>query len=320
VLRSDILHSKPQILPVGRDRSSASRKRAARELLLLCTAASISPAGKAQISQILGGEIDWKYLLELAEFHGVAPIVAHNLVTNGFTGQVQQSYLERLNHIYVHNLYRNVLLSSELAKVLSVLKQHGVVAIILKGTILAELLYGNPGLRRVADMDIMVQPGELSLTRSLLLEMGYRQPEPLKVWDHPFHEVPYYKTAKFPFFIELHWNLDDERLVAFPRQEIWQRAHLVESQGWSTMVLSPEDTLLYLCNNLSKQDDQLLRSVCDIAELLKKYEGTLDWDYIRESARSWKIGPSLCYSLELVQGLLGVQVPVSLIEALKPKA
>jgi len=257
-------------------------------------------------------------LLELAELHGVAPLIAHNLVNNGLTSPVPQPYLKRLNQLYHNTLYRNVVLSNELTKVLSVFSKHGISAITLKGTILAEQLYGNPGLRTVADMDILVQPEEISLASSLLSEMGYKQSVTKRALDHPFHEL-YCKQVQFSMIIELHWNLDDQKLVAVPQQEIWHRAQLLQIEGGTTMVLSPEDTLLFLSNHLTKQDNQLLRSLCDITELIKKYNGVLDWDYIIESAHSWGIGTGVYYSLSRAQNLLEAPVPVSAIRALKPK-
>lgn len=285
---------------------------------MLCVTANISPSQKERLSQILAGAVDWKYLLDLAEFHGVAPLIAHNLVANGLSSQVPQPYLERLSQIYNGTLYRNVILSNEVTKVLSVFSQHGIAAIILKGIILAEQLYGNPGLRTVADMDILVQPEEVSLAGSLLLEMGYQQPVPKQAWNHPFHEAPYYKQGQFPFFIELHWDLDNSKLVAIPKEEIWRRAQFLQLQGGSTMVLSAEDNLLFLANHLFKHHTHLLKFLGDIAELLKKYDGVLDWDYIIESARSWQIEAAVHYSLKRAKDLLEAPVPVSPVRALKP--
>jgi hypothetical protein len=306
-------------MPAGQGKPSLCGKRAAREILLLCTTANISAERKERISQLLAGTIDWAYLLELVEFHGVAPLIAHHLITNGFASQVPQRYLERLNQIYNGTLYRNMLLSDELIKVLSIFSRHKIPVITLKGTALAEQLYGNLGLRHVIDIDILVKPEELSPASSLLLEAGYKQLDTQLEWDHYFHKV-YEKQMQFPFFIELHWNLDDDKLVAVSQQEIWHRAQQLQIQGGTTMVLSPEDTLLFLANHLAKQSTQLLRCVCDIAELLKKYEHILDWEYIIRSARSWGVETGVYYSLKRSSELLGAAVPEYAMKALKPKA
>jgi hypothetical protein len=84
------------------------------------------------------------------------------------------------------------------------------------------------------------------------------------------------------------------------------------------MVLSSEDNLLFLANHLSKQDTQLLRFLGDIAELLRKYNGHLDWDYIIESAHSWQVEATVYYSLKRARDILGAPVPAYSLDTLKP--
>jgi len=296
--------------------SSALARHAAHEILQLCTTASISPAGKERLSQILSGPVDWKYLLSLAEFHGITPLISYNLNSNGISRKIPQPYLEKLNKIYNNTLFQNVILSVELAKVLSVFSQYGIPVIPLKGTVLAELLYGNPGLRTMVDIDILVRSEELARASSLLIEMGYQQFTEDYSQPHPFHGAPYRKEGIFPLFLELHWDLDDERLLSISKQEIWHHAQILKLPWGSIMVLSPEDTLLYMSIQLSKQATQV-RTLCDIAELLKKYAGVLDWGYIIETAHSWQIETMVYYALKRAQGILGAPVPASLVR-LKP--
>jgi hypothetical protein len=314
---NNIQNDQTGVLPEVQDRSSLSGRRSAREILLLCTTASIPPGRKERISRILAGEVDWKYLLKLAEFHGIAPLISNNLTTNGFESRIPQPYLERLGQIYSSTLYKNIIIEKELTKALTTLNRHGLVTIALKGTILSEQLYGNPALRTVVDTDILVRPVELSLAGSLLREIGYQKLASKKVRNHPFHEV-YCKPGQFPSYIDLHWNLADMRLVNFPLSEIWQRGRSIQVQASSATVLSPEDTILYLSNNLSKQDNQLLKSLCDISELLKKYGDDLDWSYIVKSAFSWKIEIAVYYSLRRSKELLRAPVPEFALKALKP--
>jgi hypothetical protein len=314
---STILFSQTKAQPVGQDGSSLPGKRAAREILLLCATANISPANKERISQLLLKTVDWEHLLELAEFHGMVSLITHNLTNNSLISQVPKPYSERLNQTYNGSLYRNIILSIELENVLAAFKKKGIAVIVLKGTILAEQLYGNPALRTVTDMDIMVKLEDIPSAGSLLVEIGYKKLINLSSQSHPFHDV-YQKLAIMPFFIELHWNLDDQELVTVPLADIWQRAQIINIQGATTMVLSPEDALVHLSNNFSKPSGLILRNLCDITELTKKYKETLDWDYFIESARSWGIETGVYYSLKVSKELLGVPVPESVVNALKP--
>ena len=320
MIKQDVSYEQTLSHGVSRDRSAMAGRTAAQEILLLCTTSSISPAGRERLSQMLAEPVDWKYLLDLAAFHGIIPLVAHNLVASGLSPQVPQPYLDQLKHFYNRTVYRNVILSHELTDVLSNFNQHGIETISLKGTVLSEILYGNPALRPVADMDILVHPRDMPLARTLLAELGYEQTAPEHARDHPFHDEPYCKEASFPLFLELHWALDDSKLTAFPEQEIWLRAQPLRLQGVPTLILSPEDNLLFMANHLSKHDSHLLKFLGDIAELLKKYKGSLDWDYITESAHSWQIAPAVYYSLRRAKDLIGAPVPGTALEALKPKA
>jgi hypothetical protein len=299
-------------------KTGRSGKRAAREMLLLCATSSVAPERKERISQLAAGAVDWKYVLELAEFHNIAPLIARNLAENIAAGGIPQAYLERFDRIYKNSLYRSMVLSNELANILMAFSRQGIAAIVLKGTTMTEQLYGNPGLRIVSDIDILLKLDEIPQAESILRDIGYLPSVPEQEWEHPFHRVPYFKQAQFLVSVEIHWNLDDARLITIPQKEIWSRAQPLQMKDCNASVLSPEDTLLFLSNNLSKPSNQLLRCLCDIAELLKKYKDTLDWDYIVRSARSWGIEKSVYYSLKQSAELPAVQVPDSVMGSLKP--
>ncbi len=296
-----------------------SGKRAAREILLLSTVASVSPEGKERLSSLLSGEVDWKHLMNLAVLHDIAPLLFRNLQANELNGLVPASHLHRLDQIYHQTLYRNVIFSDELSRVLTAFNQRGIPVISLKGTALAEMLYDNPALRTTSDMDILVRLDDLSRAGSLLAELGYEQAASLSRQSHPFHGAPYHRQATLPVFIELHWDLEDEKLINAPKHEIWGRARTLHLQVGDTLMLSPEDTLLFAIVQLCKSFDQL-KALSDIAEMLRKYRDVLDWRYILESARSWGIAAGAYYSLKLAADLLEAPAPAGVIRELKPLA
>lgn len=313
--QAEITYTETLTYSAGKDKMSLSGRRAAREILLLCTTADIAPGVRERIAEILAGTVDWKYLIGLARFHNVAPLIYHNLATNGISRQIPQPYSTVLSRTYNNTLYMSVILADELMKILSTFNRNGIEAITLKGTTLAEQLYGNPCLRNVGDMDILVPADKFSLASSLIMNMGYNQSEGARA--HPFHLV-YCKREQFPFVIELHWNLDNQDLVTIPLETVWERARPIQLQDKTTMVLSPEDSLLFLANHFSKPSTQKLRSLCDIAELLKMYGNILDWDYIMASSLNWGIVPGVYHSLKLSGELLGAPAYADHIKAFKP--
>ncbi len=291
-------------------------RRAAKEILRLCTAAAV-PEREKRLSRALGGTVDWKHLLDLARFHGVTPLLAHHLTSNGLLDMVPVTYVQLLKQAYHSNLYRNLRLSTELEEVCSGLAQRGIESLTLKGPVMAEMLYGNPGLRRIVDLDLLVRREDLPEAGSFLLARGYHQITPRWNGEHPFHQAPYVKQGQVPVYIELHWSLDDPALLSIAESAVWQRAQPVEIAGKTVRVLSPEDNLLFLANQLSKQDDCWLRTVGDIAVLIKQHEH-LDWNYVAGSARSWQMTASLYYALLWARDLLWAPVPAKTMEAVIP--
>lgn len=301
------------------ERSSGGRK-AAGEVLLRCTPANTDAESNDHLSRMMGKNFDWDYLVELADNHGITPLLLNNLTSHGLADRVPAEQLEHMNQTYQHTLFRNLVFSHELNSVLTTFQENGISAIVLKGVILAEELYGNPGLRPMSDMDILVPHDQIERAGELLLEMGYRQPSPETTWDHPFHESPFYKKKPFMLVIELHWRLDDDKLVEASHDAIWSRARWFRNADISAMTLSPEDNLLYLSHHFSKHSDHILRLLNDIVELLKKFNGTLDWDYAIQTAREWGIGTVLYYTLKRAQEMLGAPVPAPVFRTLRPKA
>jgi Uncharacterised nucleotidyltransferase len=56
------------------------------------------------------------------------------------------------------------------------LAQAGIRSLALKGTFLAEAVYGDPGLRGAADIDLLVAPGDLSAALAVVRRAGYGAP------------------------------------------------------------------------------------------------------------------------------------------------
>jgi len=299
-------------------KSSSTLQRSALDVLLLCTTANTSSRNKERLSRRLTEGVDWEYLLKQAHIHGIVTLVAHHLLKNGFCNIIPQPYLDQLNRSYNSTLYRNVVLSSELAKVLSAFQQRGISVIPLKGTVLAEILYGNLALRHIVDNDILVHPIDIPRANSILVELGYKQLDKPPTWRHPFHEMPYCKRVKFTIYLELHHGLDDRMLVPVSEQELWRRAQQFQTHGISTLVLSMEDNLLFLSTHLSRQGTELLKYIGDISELLRKYEAALDWDYIVTTAHSWQVENIAYYALARARDLLEAPVPASVLDALRP--
>jgi len=86
------------------------------------------------------------------------------------------------------------------------------------------------------------------------------------------------------------------------------------------LAFSPEDLLLHLCLHLGYQHSWNMgfRGLYDIAEVLRHFEGTLDWAVVRQIAEDWGAERVTWMALDLAEAMLGAPVPKAFMEALQP--
>jgi hypothetical protein len=296
---------------------SRSGRTAAGKIVLLTLRSLIRSRDDNRLSELLTGNVDWDYLLALSYFQDVSPMIAHILTRDEYCSYIPEPYQKRLQRSYLDNVNRNIILANELVKVIEMFGRHGIETIALKGTALAEQLYVNPIPRITHDIDVLVHKDQLSNAKSLLQEMGYSldisQDEP----DHPFHSV-FQKRNGIPLMLELHWDLEDPRLLITPLSEIWRRTQQQRVEGSSVRVLSPEDTLVYISHDIFKETSQQLKYLSDITALLEKFGGTLNWSLVTAITKSLGTETTLYYSLKWVKELLEAPVPDEVLGNIRP--
>lgn len=145
----------------------------AQQLLLLVSRRSLtSEEGKQVLASIERG-VSWPFFFELAQAHGLAPLVFHNLRTLNAAGSVPLAVWRQFEASYYSTLGDNLLLESELFRATEQLRSRQIDFLLLKGIVLGALLYPDPALRPSADLDIMVRTGQVAGARQALEELGY---------------------------------------------------------------------------------------------------------------------------------------------------
>src|SRR6185369_4496453 len=136
--------------------------------ILICVARrSLDVAAVANLRQLLRKDLDWNYLLLMAQRHRVVPSLHHHLVTEcpeAIPSKVNSS-LEKLNQ---QNTRSSLLLTGELLQLVDLLEAHGIAAVPFKGPTLALWAYGDVGRREFGDLDILVHKQDVPAVRKLL--------------------------------------------------------------------------------------------------------------------------------------------------------
>jgi hypothetical protein len=115
---------------------------------------------------------------------------------------------------------RALMLDATLRRVVEALEERGIPTLPLKGTVLADRLHGDTGLRPTTDVDLLVPRAHLRSAVDTLRALGYPAPED-PAW-----------TAGLP---EMHYTLRGED-TAVPRVELHWRVHWSE-RGFSDELL-----------------------------------------------------------------------------------
>lgn len=199
----------------------------------------------------------------------------------------------------------------------------GVPVIVLKGMALAHLVYPEPALRPMSDIDLWVKPADLSAADSALREAGLRYPErthaglQLPTAEEALAERSY-ELPGTPVLVELHGALKSYAALSRERVElVWQRSVVTELGGIRARVQHPEDFLLHLSLHAADQHrfSLGLGPLLDLHLVSTRWHDAFDWpamvaDWARQGISAW-----MYLVLKLARDMLGAPLPGLLFRA-----
>ena len=144
------------------------------ELLLCCARIRMDSKNAARITVLLRQELNWDYLLTLAQYHGVLPLIYWHLRAT-WPEAVPAVSLDDLRDHFHANAQYNLLLTGALLKLLRLFEAHNIPAMPFKGPVLTAMAYGNITLRQFSDMDQPCKGGK-PLERSHTSRLGLKCP------------------------------------------------------------------------------------------------------------------------------------------------
>jgi hypothetical protein len=281
-------------------------------LLVACCAVGNEATADANRQTLLDRGIDWPRLIQLAEHHGVTPLVYQAL--RG-TGSVPPSTLEALGNHYQGNARKNLQFTAELFRVLTCMELHSIPAIPLKGPVLAETVYRDLALRDFSDLDVLVRRQDVLKAKEAIGTLAYAVSTQLsEAEERAYLANGYEYTFDGPAgrnLLEVQWDiLPRFYAVDFDCGEFFRRTRTVTVCGREVCTLSPEDLLLTLCVHAAKHAWVRLYWLRDIAGAAQSQK--IDWTELERRARKSGVARMIGVSLLLAHRLLHVDVPDSM--------
>ena len=281
------------------------------ELIVCCARTFLTQEEIVRIQSLVQKNIDWKYLIKMAQHHGVMPLLYKSL-SIACPEAVPAMVMETLQKNYQANGQRNLFMAGELIKLLHLFDSNGIPAVPFKGTALTASVYGNLALRQFSDLDILVQKQDVLKARDLLVSSGYTQEVGFKEAHAEAllkyqYELPFaHKNRKI--FVELQWELVPRYLnCPLVSRHLWNQFRPVAGSS-GLPLLPPDYLLLMLCIHGTKDFWRQLIWVCDVAELVRVYKD-LDWVSVITLAENLGCQRMLFLGLYLAKDILGASFP-----------
>ncbi|WP_413934994.1 nucleotidyltransferase family protein [Nitrospira sp. BLG_1] len=289
------------------------------ELLVWCARTDITDELKQRIRKRVQESINWSMVLDMAEYHGVVPLLYKSLSTV-MPDLVPAHVLATLRQKAQVGSLLNQSLAKDLVDLCEAFEVRGVPVIPIKGATLAVLAYGDLALRDFTDLDLLIPKQALSEARTIILSQGYeRKTTNGESRESHTHEGPYHVfVKKRPLSrVDLQWVMAHQHFAFWlDRPEFWRSRRPVMLKDKPVPGLSSEMLLIVLCVHGSKHAWELLKWVCDVAELLRS-QPNLDWDQIVSCASNWRCQRMLYMGLSLAHRLLDAPLPEGVLTNLK---
>jgi len=271
-------------------------------------------------NEAVGAFLEWKASADIGTVdpgsYRLFPLLYVNLKSMG----IDDPLMNIFGWVYAKTASNNRTLYGRLSGLLSELKRRGMPAILHKGSALALLYYGDPGLRPMMDADILVPTARVREAIDIITGLGWSSSvTPLKGfsdkkllsrlgWTPAERTVRDYTGEYFSvrhgqdftnpaqFTIDLHWHL----LHGYNRPDadalFWEGARGISVEGVQALALDPADQLLQVCSHGAVWNTiPPIRWVADAAAIVRKVSGEgegLDWErLIDASNRHGKVLP-----------------------------
>ena len=281
------------------------------ELLLCCARTTAAPHVVSRLRELTVQNVDWEYLFLLARRHAVVPLLYLQLDQHA-SDLVPHEHLQKLKQHYLDNVARNTVLTDELCRLIDLFADSGIDAIPYKGPVLSLFAYGNLGLRRFVDLDVIVNKTDVLKAREILLAEGYTPAKSLSLTQQELllqtqHNMQFSRD-NHRLILELHWEVAPHLFASsVPAEKLWQHLTSIEINGTRVKTFAADDLLFSLCVHGSRHLWERLSWICDVAELIKRH--TFNWSKLLERAATADSERMFLLGLHLADELLDAPLP-----------
>jgi hypothetical protein len=184
---------------------------------------------------------------------------------------------EILKGVWKKSFFENATRLSTLLQLQTHFKNEEISLVLLKGIGNGLDLYGDLGSRPMADLDVLINPSEVTAAHQLLTRLGWLSDDPP---TPPRLRFQYASTYRHPGggMVDIHWRpCEDFISDAYDPADLGE-LYSITVQGQPFAVLNPTLNLLTtILHGVTWNHLPPVRWVCDARLLLHKYQAQIDW-------------------------------------------
>lgn len=272
--------------------------------LMACSLQEIKP------EEALLANIDMEALLRLAKAHSVSAMVCMALEqTDAFQHAAETT---RLKWLDAKNkaIRKNMLLDAERKAILHELEIQGIWYMPLKGSILKDW-YPKPGMREMADNDILFDPSGREQVREIFQNRGYKTVSFRKGNHDVYEKAPIYN-------FEMHVSLFPGTYKELTEQYENVKEHLLPVDGTAyQFAFTPEDFYVFALAHAHKHYSHSgtgVRTLADIYVMDRHLGDIMDRDEVEQKLTQLGIAEYEQHSRVLAEKLFSAVRPLAEIE------
>ncbi len=269
------------------------------ELFFSSARCNLAPSTAERVRELARSGIDWERFFAVADRNRVS-LLLYNSLNSACPGDVPGEVLTKLSELYSSNVERNQFLAENLISLLDLFASHGIRALPFKGPLLAQLTYGDIGLRQCWDLDLLVHPRDFRKASAIFLDAGFKL-----VGFYDYEQTFLRGEVK----VDLHKGLAPKFLAAaISFDTLWDGAVQESFAGSRVRNLRSDHLLDSLSVQIGKEyweGRSRLAKICDLAELVRAHPEVDIERIVEESAN----GGSVSLALSLISRLLNAELP-----------
>ena len=265
---------------------------------------------------------DWNHLLAMASYHGLVPLLHKHLCSTG-ADLTPVNVLSSLKLQSVANTQNVLHLVGKQLKLYRQLKQNRIAVAVFKGSVLAQMAYGDMSLRQAGDIDVLISRRDFDRTRRVLEALGYQMTPSLTGAQLASHlashcEIQFVRDDWFTV-VDLHWALAPKTFTfKVDTDALLSRLQTVEVAGAEIETLATEDLIVYLSMHGAKHLWRAVEWISSLGELIRSAEA-ISWDLVVQRAAQAHATRMLGLALRLVESMSGVATVSHGLEKVDPE-